>query len=190
MNMNIPALAVEIAALIVTLVASVIDLRTTKIPNKLTFPAAAVGIIANFAIFGWQKGLLAIAGWFTGAFVMVAFNMFGNKNKMGFGDAKLIAAVGAFIGMKVLIAWGYFALLYGGLATIKFLAAFPWSHFGKMIKAATLGMVSPLEKEAADKLNAAMNKPIALAPYIAGGTLLAIILEKPTMVFLGLPPSW
>jgi prepilin signal peptidase PulO-like enzyme (type II secretory pathway) len=120
---------------------------------------------------------------------MVAFNMVGNKKKMGFGDAKLIAAVGAFLQMKVLIAWGYFALLYGGFATLKFFTAIPWSHFGKMVKSASMGVATPLDKEAEEKLTAVMNKPIALAPYIAVGTLLAILLEKPTLQFLGFPTN-
>jgi prepilin signal peptidase PulO-like enzyme (type II secretory pathway) len=186
--MNPQVLALDIAAVIVTLVASVIDVRTKKIPNVLTFPAAFIGIILNFALFlSWQKGLLAIAGWFAGVLIMVAFNMFGNKNKMGFGDAKLIGAVGAFLGLKVVIAWLYFAFIYGSFATIKFCSAIPWTHFGKMVKAASMGLTEPLEKEAADNLNAVMNKPIALAPFIAGGTILAVLLMKPTMDFLGFP---
>ena len=187
--MQWPLLTIEISALVVTIAASIIDLRTSKIPNKLTFPAAVVGIVMNLALLNWQAGLLALAGWFTGAITMVAFNMVGNKNKMGFGDAKLIAAVGAFLGMKVLIAWGYFALLYGAFATFKFFSAIPWSHFGKMVKAASVGVASPLEKEAEQKLTAVMNKPIALAPYIAAGTLIAIVLEKPTLAFLGFPTN-
>ena len=167
---------IPIAALLVVIAASVIDVRTTKIPNLLTFPAAAFGIILNFFI-SPIAGALAVAGWFAGAAVMIAFNLFGNKKKMGFGDAKLIAAVGAFLGLHVLIAWGYFALLYGGFAIIKFLSAIPWSHFGKMLKAATMGIPIALDEEAGRKLNEVMNKPIALAPFIAFGTLLAILFE-------------
>ena len=186
--MNPQVLALDIAAIVVTLIASVIDIRTKKIPNKLTFPAAALGIILNFVLlWSWQRGLLAIAGWFAGALIMVAFNMFGNKNKMGFGDAKLIAAVGAFLGLKVVIAWLYFAFIYGSFATLKFCSAIPWTHFGKMVKAASMGLTEPLDEEASAKLNAVMNKPIALAPFIAGGTILAVLLMKPSMDFLGFP---
>lgn len=177
----------QIAILLVVAVASVVDLRTTKIPNWLTFGSAVVGIILNFALLGWKAGLFAIAGWVTGVIVMIAFKMVGKMNQMGMGDVKLIAAIGAFIGLKVLLAWGYFALLFGAFATFKFLSAIPWNHFGKMVQAASVGLPSTLDKEAAEKLTAVMTKPVALAPIIALGTLVAILLERPTLAFLGFP---
>src|ERR1700721_3005694 len=93
---------IPIVAIIVAVVAAVIDMKTTKIPNLLTFPAALVGIALNFALLGWQAGLFAILGWFVGALIMVGLDW---KKKMGFGDAKLMAAMGAFLQWKgVLIA--------------------------------------------------------------------------------------
>lgn len=180
-------LIIQVAVLVVVAVASVIDLRTTKIPNWLTFGSALVGIILNFALIDSKAGLFAMAGWVVGAVGMVLFKVVAKMDKMGMGDAKLIAAIGAFIGLEVLIAWGYFALLFGMFATFKFLTAIPWSHFATMVKSASMGVPTPLEKEAEQKLNAAMKKPIALAPIIAVGTLLAVALEKPTLQFLGFP---
>jgi prepilin peptidase CpaA len=176
---------IPIVAIIVAVVAAVIDMKTTKIPNLLTFPAALVGIALNFALLGWQAGLFAILGWFVGALIMVGLDW---KKKMGFGDAKLMAAMGAFLQWKgVLIAWGFFALLYGAIATVKFLGAMPWNQFGQMVKAAIIGVPLTLNAGAAEKLNKAMNTPIALGPVIALGTLLAILFAKPTLQFLGFP---
>jgi prepilin signal peptidase PulO-like enzyme (type II secretory pathway) len=178
--------ALPFIALAVTVVASIIDLRTRKIPNFLTFPAAALGIILSFFV-ATNTGLMAILGWIVGAGIMIAFNLFGNKKKMGFGDAKLIAAVGAFLGLKVCIAWGYFAVLYGLVAAFKFVTAIPWRYFGDLLKGATIGVAAPLDTEAVQKLNTVMNEPIPLAPLIALGTLASILLDKPTLQFLGLP---
>jgi hypothetical protein len=58
-----------------------------------------------------------------------------------------------------------------------------------MVKAASVGLPSTLDQEAAVKLTAVMTKPVALAPIIALGTLMAILLEKPTLAFLGFPIS-
>jgi prepilin signal peptidase PulO-like enzyme (type II secretory pathway) len=182
-------LILQIAILLVVAVASVVDLRTTKIPNWLTFGSAPIGIILNFALLGWKAGLLAIAGWCTGVIIMIGFKKVGKMNQMGMGDVKLIAAIGAFLRLEVLLVWGYFALLFGAFATFKFLTAIPWSHFGKMVKAASVGLPSTLDQEAAVKLTAVMTKPVALAPIIALGTLMAILLEKPTLAFLGFPIS-
>jgi prepilin peptidase CpaA len=181
-------LILQIAVMVVVIVASVVDIRTTKIPNWLTFGSAPIGIILN-ALFGWQAALWAIAGWVAGVVVMLFFKVVITK-QMGMGDTKLIAAIGAFLGLKgVLIVWGYFALLFGAYATFKFLTAIPWSHFGKMVQAATMGLPSTLDAEAAQKLTTVMKTPIPLAPIIAAGTLAAILLEKPTLTFLGLPTT-
>ena len=174
---------IPIVAVLVAVVAAAIDLKTKKIPNKLTFPAALVGIVLNLVINGWQAALFAVLGWFVGAVIMVLPDP---KKKMGFGDAKLMAAMGAFLQWKgVLIAWGYFALLYGAVATVRFLGSVPWNHFGKMVQTASVGMAPTLEASAAEKINKTMNTPIALGPIIAVGTVLAIFLEKATLQFLG-----
>ncbi|HEY9683749.1 MAG TPA: A24 family peptidase [Oculatellaceae cyanobacterium] len=184
--MNSQVLAVDIAAVIVTLIASVIDVRTTKIPNLLTFPGAALGIIMNFAFFGWQRGLLAIAGWFIGVFLsVVIFNTSGRQ--LAFGDAKLMAAVGAFLGLKVVIAWMYFAIVYGTYSIVMLGLAFPWKHVGQLVKAASVGTVASMEQESAEKFNAARKKKVPSAPFYAAGTILAVALMKPTMSFLGFP---
>jgi prepilin signal peptidase PulO-like enzyme (type II secretory pathway) len=176
---------IPIVAIIVAVVAAVIDLKTTKIPNKLTFPAALVGIVLNFALLGWQAGLFAILGWFVGALIMVGLDW---KKKMGFGDAKLMAAMGAFLQWKgVLIAWGFFALLYGAVTTAVFLRAFPWQHSGEMAKAAIIGVTPTIDVAAAEKVKKAMETKIALGPVIALGVLLEVFLEKATLHFLGFP---
>jgi prepilin peptidase CpaA len=181
-------IVLQIAIMLVVIVASVVDIRTTKIPNWLTFGSALIGIILNFALLNWKAGLWAMAGWVVGVAVMLLFKIFVTK-QMGQGDTKLIAAIGAFLGLKVLLVWGYFALLFGAYATFKFLTAIPWSHFGKMVQAATMGLPSALDKEAEQKLTTVMKTPIPLAPIIAAGTLVAILLEKPTLAFLGFPTA-
>ena len=181
-------LILQIAIMVVVIVASVVDIRTTKIPNWLTFGSVPIGIILNYALLGWKEALWAIAGWVVGVVVMLAFKIIITK-QMGMGDTKLIGAIGAFLGLKVLLVWGYFAMLFGAYSTFKFLTAIPWSHFGKMVQAATMGLPSTLDEEAAQKLTTVMKTPIPLAPIIAAGTLAAILLEKPTLTFLGLPTT-
>ncbi len=61
----------------------IIDLRTMKIPNWLTFPAAALGIIL-FAVAGYMsngaegagsQALNGILGWLLGAGITVVFSL-------------------------------------------------------------------------------------------------------------------
>jgi prepilin peptidase CpaA len=167
----------------VAVVGAVIDVYTTKIPNRLTFPAAAAGIALNFAFSGLTGALNALYGWFAGVLCMLLPDP---KHKMGFGDAKLMGAMGAFLGWKlVIIAWGYFAVLFGIIAMFRAMGAFPWAAVPAMFQAATLGVRAKLDMYAWQRLHDAMRTPIALGPLIAMGTALAIVLEHPTLRFLG-----
>lgn len=75
------------------------DLRTRRIPNWITGPAALSALLIHFAVGGWASlGASAAAGLVAGL-VMVAFFLAGG---MGAGDVKLMAAVACFTGLAPL----------------------------------------------------------------------------------------
>jgi prepilin peptidase CpaA len=89
-----------LAATMVAAIAAVTDLRTGHIPNWLTLPALAVGIIGH-AVFGWYlggagaglwEGMFALGG---AVFCSIAPGLMFWKGGMGGGDLKLFAAIGA-----------------------------------------------------------------------------------------------
>jgi prepilin peptidase CpaA len=173
----------QIIAITIAVVCAAIDFRTRKIPNLITFPAAGIGIILNFVLFGPQAGLFAILGWFVGVFIMMLPDP---RNKVGFGDAKLMGAMGAFLGWKiVVIAWGYYAISYGFLALVRLLSAIPWASFKAMVHAASVGAPATLDAEAATKINKTMKEYVPIGPAVALGVILAVLLEKTTLQFLG-----
>ena len=75
--------------------ACVSDLRTRRIPNVLTFPAAAGALAFHLAAGGWSAAGWSAAGCVVGA--LLFFPIFALRG-MGAGDVKLLAAVGAWIG--------------------------------------------------------------------------------------------
>ncbi|MBZ0185912.1 MAG: A24 family peptidase [Candidatus Obscuribacterales bacterium] len=173
----------EIAILVVVLVAAVIDLRTRKIYNVITFPAAALGVLSNFMLGGWQAALWAIAGWCVGACIMIFPHP---KKKLGMGDAKLMAAIGAFLGLKgMLLCFFYFCIIYGMIAAIKMAMTIPWKQLATMFRFISSGAGAPKGGIDTEKVLKAMKEPIALAPAIAAGTVLGILLAKPTLNFMG-----
>lgn len=96
-------------AVAIALVACFYDVSTSRIPNKLTFTTAALAILFHaFAPSGagWSHAAL---GLFVG--LLVFFPLFA-LGAMGAGDIKLMAAVGAWIGVTSIV----YVALYGSIA--------------------------------------------------------------------------
>jgi prepilin peptidase CpaA len=87
--------ALNIFVGILLTLACLTDLRTRRIPNVLTFSAAAVALLFHLATGGWAAAAWSLAGLLLGA--VLFFPMFALRG-MGAGDVKLLAAVGAWLG--------------------------------------------------------------------------------------------
>ncbi len=106
----------RIVVLATVAVAALIDIRTRRIPNLLTFGSAA-GALAYHAGTGGLHGLGSSAGgWAIGVGLFLPMFLLGG---MGAGDVKLLGAVGAWLGpMGVLYAGLYSVLAGGALALV------------------------------------------------------------------------
>lgn len=84
------------------LFASVTDVKSHWISNWLTYPGILIGLLFNTGGMGllgsgWQGLQAALIGFLAcGGLMLVAFVFF----EMGGGDVKLIAMVGAFLGLE------------------------------------------------------------------------------------------
>ena len=93
----------------VGLAACVTDLRSRRIPNVLTFGAAAAALVYGAVVGGWWGLAIAALGWVIGAAAFfVPFALGG----LGAGDVKLLAAIGAWLGP----AGAFWLALYTGVA--------------------------------------------------------------------------
>jgi prepilin peptidase CpaA len=104
-------------ALAAVVVAAAIDWRTRKIPNLLTFPVALAAILANAAFGGWMGGAAALVGLVFGLCIFLLLMLVG---AMGPGDVKLMAALGALLGVVNVFWIGLFTCLVGGLLAILY----------------------------------------------------------------------
>ncbi len=88
------------------LVVTFIDLDHQIIPNRITYPGIPLGIAASLILprITLRDSLLGIA---VGAGVLLAvallFEWIRKKEGMGFGDVKLLAMIGAFLGWKAVV---------------------------------------------------------------------------------------
>jgi leader peptidase (prepilin peptidase)/N-methyltransferase len=83
-----------------------IDWDTTLLPDGLTLPLLWAGLVAS--AMGWTLPLPdaiwgAVAGYLSLWSVYWLFKLTTGKEGMGFGDFKLLAAVGAWLGWKMLL---------------------------------------------------------------------------------------
>ncbi|BDQ34888.1 A24 family peptidase [Pseudodesulfovibrio portus] len=110
-------------ALAVALVtASVTDLRDQRIYNWLTFPLIIAGF-ATHTVFGGMEGLKFAASGFGLGFVVMVIPYF--MGVMGAGDVKLMAGIGAWLGLESTFTAFLFTCIAGGVYGLAVLALDP-----------------------------------------------------------------
>ena len=113
-----------IAALILVsflLCLTFIDLDTQLLPDDLTLPLLWLGLIATLVLTPntlADKVLGAVFGYLSLWSVNYGFKMLMGKEGMGYGDFKLLAALGAWIGLGLLPIVILFSSLLGLLSSI------------------------------------------------------------------------
>uniref|UniRef100_I2Q5Q6 Flp pilus assembly protein, protease CpaA n=1 Tax=Desulfovibrio sp. U5L TaxID=596152 RepID=I2Q5Q6_9BACT len=110
------AFAVTAAA---CLPAAVADMRSRRIPNRITFPAMLV-LVALHGFFSGLPGLRESALGLAGGFLVFLIpHLFG---LLGAGDVKLMAVVGAGLGSQALLTAVLFTSIAGGLQIFLWIA--------------------------------------------------------------------
>ncbi len=90
-----------ILGVICATVAALYDLRSHRIPNLLTIPALAFGLLVHLLLGGWWQLLSSAAAAALCLFVFFVFYVAGG---MGAGDVKLMTAMGSLFGLSM-VGW-------------------------------------------------------------------------------------
>ena len=91
------------------------DVRTRRIPNWLTFPAAFLGLVAATAAHGGHGTVSSAAGLVVG--LALFFPLFALKG-LGAGDVKLMGALGAWLGASIIFGVAFYTSLAGGVLAL------------------------------------------------------------------------
>lgn len=141
---------------------AVIDLDTQLLPDDITLPLLWLGLLINMnsGFTDIQSAIIgAVAGYLFLWSVYWCFKLFTGKEGMGYGDFKLLAAVGAWLGWSMLPLVILFSSLVGAIVGIGLIIA------------------TRLEK----------NIPIPFGPHLVGGALIALFWgEKLNHAYFGL----
>jgi len=106
-------------AFAITAAACWFDVRTRRIPNALTFPAAALGLVAASVAPGGPGVSASVAGLVVG--LALFFPLFLLKG-LGAGDVKLMGALGAWLGASVIFGVAFYTSLAGGILALVLIA--------------------------------------------------------------------
>ena len=134
-----------------------IDMDTQILPDDINYPLLWLGLLA--ATVGWTVPLPsavwgAALGYLVFWFVFQGYKLLTGKEGMGYGDFKLLAALGAWYGVEYLLAIVLVSSIVGALIGALLLV------FGRL----------------ADK-----EVPIAFGPYLAGAGLVCLAIGPATV---------
>ena len=143
----------------VLLALSLIDWDTTVLPDALTLPLLWAGLVAS--ALGWLPGLPllqslwgAAAGYLSLWLVYWFFKLATGKEGMGFGDFKLLAALGAWLGWQAILPIVLMASVLGAI-------------IGVVMK--TTGSLRE-------------GRFVPFGPFLAGGGLVVMLVGLPTVL--------
>jgi prepilin peptidase CpaA len=147
-----------------------IDIRTRRIPNAITFGTAALGL--TLAATGWSgvSPTSSLVGLVLGLLLMLPGHFFGAT---GAGDVKLMAAVGAVLGLERIVQAFLLTAIAGGLLAAG--VAIANRRLGATVRRTGKLMRAPGDAKREIVAPDAGNR-FAYGPAIAAGSLLAAIL--------------
>lgn len=137
-----------------------IDYKLQIIPNRLTMTIFEIGLVFTFihGVMNLNVAIEMFQGLIAGCLIFLVITLIGGlifgKETMGFGDVKLMAALGLFFGFRGIIAVAILSFLIAALYSIGLLIVQKIRHkelieyiaFGPFIVVASfIVMVVPLE---------------------------------------------
>lgn len=153
------------------LTATVVDIRSRRIPNSLTATMAGVGVgLAATGLSGVSL-VASMAGFAIGVALMLPGHWLGAT---GAGDVKLMAAVGAIVGPALVVSAFLFTAIAGGVLALA--VAFRRRRLGATL--AGTGRLISAPSDARQELKAAGGSSrFAYGPAIAIGSVLAALMH-------------
>ena len=147
-----PTLIITFAVIFIV-ACCVVDARTRRIPNVLSFGAMLAGFGLNALYFGVSGLGISLGGLLAAAAILLPSFAVGG---IGAGDVKMMGAIGALLGPQLALAGLGLGMIFGGLIMLAHLArrgrlkeklGSTWA----MVAAASLARsVEPLRGPAAD----------------------------------------
>jgi len=120
-----PLFAVRLVFACAMVVLSVIDLQHQILPNEITLPGIAVGLVASvFLEPGFRDALIgAVAGAAILWLIAWTYERLRHQEGLGFGDVKMLAMIGAFLGWPSMLLTLVIASFLGSVVGLSLIAS-------------------------------------------------------------------
>ena len=102
-----------------------VDLEHHRLPNEITLPGIVIGFACSFFMPpGWVSSLIGIlVGGGTLWLVGWLWFLIRHEEGMGFGDVKMLAMIGAFLGWELMLATLLVSTILGSLIGVGLIVA-------------------------------------------------------------------
>lgn len=156
----------------ILILAAVIDGWKLKVPNWITFPMVLSGWAASGICFGWSGLAASLWGTAVGLGLLLPLYAIGG---MGAGDVKLLAGVGAWVGVsQTFWAFAASAVIGAVIAVVMVVVSRKWRHhqrqfFGILNEILLIRNPTKLSEIAAERKSSMMLLPYGIP--IAIGTI-------------------
>ena len=160
--------------------AAFFDVKQRRIPNLLVLMGILFGALLQFSYFGVFGIVNALVGLGAGVMLLLPGYLF---KATGAGDVKLMAAIGAFLGLYDVFLAALASIAVGGIVALGYAAGSlfnqatvsPWSRYGLMFKTLVITgrpiYIAPAEGEV-------MGRKFPFAVSIAIGTTLFLFWDS------------
>lgn len=173
-----PRTGVLIALLVI---AAVSDFKTLRIPNWLTFGGVLFGLIYN-TVAPWSPDagfLWALQGLLVGFLIMLPLYVL---KVMGAGDVKLMAMIGAFLGLPDTLYVVLTIFVVGGIAALTFaLRKKAWKQMFGNVKNVTQMMMFSAIGGVKPEIQLAASQSVGRMPYgvsMSVGTVCYVVAKQ------------
>jgi len=142
MNPQVASDLIRVFLILIMVYLAYIDFRTLRLPNVITLPLIAAGIffnsLSNLQFISLQQSILgALLGYLSLWSLNRLYYYLKNQDGIGMGDAKLLAGLGAWLGLSALPGILLIASITGTLGGLLWLklhkhnvrSAFPFGPF-------------------------------------------------------------
>lgn len=153
-----------VLVLIFSIIATITDIKSTKISNKITLSLGVLGLITN-ALIGKDALLNSLIGMF-GVFIFF-FLLFAIKIRIGFGDVKFYMAIASCLGYEAI----FFILITSCLMSILFRFSFGFDKAKNVIQNIKCIWIDLIINKKVTYFHTSNNK-FPMAPYILAATII------------------